>query len=107
MCISGTLPRNMNGSSNFCKGPRTRKVRGLYDFASPQTFVKTTAPIPIFCGSNIPDKNSKSIEIFQKCCENTLVKKKLDGKSYYYPSYLDGSIISHLKAEGTKDPVYP
>ena len=36
------------------------------------TFVKTTAPIYIFCGSNIPDKNLKSIEIFQNCCENAL-----------------------------------
>ena len=46
----------------------------------PRTFVKTTAPIGIFCGSKIPDKNLKSIEILQKCCENTLDKKKLDGK---------------------------
>jgi hypothetical protein len=66
---------------------RTRRVRGLYDFASPRTFVKTTAPVHIFCGSNIPDKNSKSIEIFQKSCENTLVKKNLDGKFYYCPSF--------------------
>jgi hypothetical protein len=37
---------------------------GLVVFAKiqgPQTFVKTTTPINIFCGSNIPDKNSKSI----------------------------------------------
>jgi hypothetical protein len=37
------------------------KVQGLCDFASPWTFVKTTTLIQIFCGSNIPDKNSKSI----------------------------------------------
>ena len=48
---------------------------GPYDFASPQIFVKTTAPIPIFWGINISNKNLKSIEIFQQCCENTLVIK--------------------------------
>ena len=26
LLVSGTLPRNMNGSSSFCKGPRTSKV---------------------------------------------------------------------------------
>ena len=69
------------------ESPRTRRVRGFYNFASPRTFVKTTAPIHIFCGSNIPDKNSKFIEIFQKSCKNTLVTNKLDGKFYYYPSF--------------------
>ena len=38
----GTLLRKVNGSSSFCKGPRTSKVS---DFASPKTFVKTTTPI--------------------------------------------------------------
>ena len=37
------------------------RVLGLCDFASPRTFVKTTTPIQIFCGSNIPNKNAKSI----------------------------------------------
>ena len=27
------------------ESPRTRRVRGLSDFASPRTFVKTTTPI--------------------------------------------------------------
>ena len=38
------------------RSPRTRRVRGLSDFASPQTFVKTTTPIN-FCSNNIPAKN--------------------------------------------------
>ena len=45
---------------HYCKIWMSR-VRGLCDFASPRTFVKITTPIQIFCGSNIPDKNSKSI----------------------------------------------
>ena len=38
---------NINGSSSFCKGPRARRVRGLWDFACPRTFVKTTTPVYI------------------------------------------------------------
>ena len=30
-----------------------------------------------------PKCDNISIEIFQKCCENTLVKKKLEGELYY------------------------
>ena len=58
------------------------KVQGLVRSESPRTFVKNTAFIRIYFGlalvSNIPDKNSKSIEIFQKCCENRLAKKKFE-----------------------------
>jgi hypothetical protein len=33
----GTLPRNMNGSSSFCKGPRTSKVLKSKDPKCPRT----------------------------------------------------------------------
>ena len=34
---SGTLPRNLNGSSSFCKGPRTSKVWKSKDPQGPRT----------------------------------------------------------------------
>ena len=44
------------------ESPRTQRVHVICDFESPRTFLKTTALIYIFCGSNTPDKNLKSID---------------------------------------------
>ena len=57
--------------------------RWLCDFASPRTFVKTTAPINVFCGSNIPDKNLKSI------ADITKILWKHNGQKKFVPIWFE------------------
>ena len=118
MFCNGTLPWNINGSSSFCKGPRTSKVWKSKDPQGPRTLR--------LCMSEDLCKNYYSHLYFtvvtfltkiQNWCYITkkLVKtqlsKKLDGKNYYCPKNLDGknhyhpSFWSHDQKLGWEKPL--
>ena len=99
---SGTLPWNINGSSSFCKGPRTSKVWKSKDPQGPRTLR--------LCMSEDLCKNYYSHLYFtvvtfltkiQNWCYitkklfKTQLSKKLDGKNYYCPKNLDGKNHYH------------
>ena len=100
---SGTLPRNINGSSSFCKGPRTSKVWKSKDPQGPRTLR--------LCMSEDLCKHYYSHLYFavvtfltkiQNWCYNTQknlskhnCQKYLDGKNHYCPKNLDGKNHYH------------
>ena len=81
VCDSETLLRTINGSSSFCKGPRTSKVWKSKDPKGPRTLR--------LCMSKDLCKNYYSHLYFAVVTNKKLVKtwlsKNLDGKNHYHP----------------------
>ena len=105
----------MNKSNSFSKGPRTSKVWkskksiGYSNFVTLQvrgSFLKNTASINIFCGSNIPDKNSKLVLYYKKKLVKTQLLKNLDGKNFYFSKNLDGKNHYHPMGKTTTIQVF-
>ena len=87
VCDSETLLRTINGSSSFCKGPRTSKVWKSKDPKGPRTLRLCMSKD--LCKNYYPHLNFEVVTFLTKI-QNWCYKtspKNLDGKNHYHPSF--------------------
>ena len=96
-------PQNINGSSSFCKGPRTSKVWKTKDPKGPRTLRLCMSED--LCKNYYYHLNFAVVTFLQKFkiggIKQTKIlskhncQKNLDGKNYYCPKNLDGKNHYH------------
>ena len=115
MKCSGTLPQNLNGSSSFCKGPRTSKVWKSKDLKGPRTLRLCMSED--LCKNYYSHLNFAVVTFLTKiqnwCYKTTKnlskhnCEKNLDGKNHYHPKNLDGKNYYHPKNLDGKNHYHP